>query len=312
MKTNIATKLADSFVIRDFSNVQTGTAMEPGVFCDDHAGWALTPIAPRPIVKWAGGKRQLLQILNTAAPPDHGRYFEPFLGGGALFFSRRPDRATVSDANPELVNCYLIVRDQINALMDDLATHKNDEKYFYSIRAKNPAEMSEVARAGRFIYLNKTCFNGLYRENSEGKFNCPFGRYLNPTILDRSNLIAVHSYLKNADIRILCRDYREVATDALAGDFVYFDPPYNPLTTTASFTKYLRSDFGEWQQRELAALFRELTRKGVLAMLSNSNTQLIHDLYRGFDIHPIKASRSINCKGTHRGRQMNEVIIRNY
>ena len=276
------------------------------------SGWSLTNLTPRPFIKWAGGKRQLLQILNNFAPQNHGRYFEPFLGGGALFFSRRPAHATVSDANPDLINCYMVVRDHLGDLIDSLERHKNEEKYFYSIRAKNPSELSDVARASRFIYLNKTCFNGLYRENSDGKFNTPFGRYANPTIIDRVNLQAVNNYLANADVKIICRDYHEVVNDAKAGDFIYFDPPYNPLTTTASFTKYFRNDFGEWQQRELASLFRELTRDGIFSILSNSNTRLIHELYQGFDIRPVEASRSINCKGGQRGRQANEVLIKNF
>lgn len=267
---------------------------------------------PRPFVKWVGGKRQLLDILQAAAPAKFGRYFEPFVGGGAFLFAQQPKKVTISDINAELINTYKTIRDDVDALIRSLRTHKNEERYFYATRGKDLSKLSDVQRASRFIYLNKTCFNGLYRENSSGQFNAPFGRYTNPNIADKDNLLAVNSYLRGGDIKIHCRDYRAVLNEAVAGDFIYFDPPYIPLTATASFTKYTGADFGALDQRELAAMFAELARKNVQVMLSNSNTPIIHDLYRGFKIQLVEASRAINCKGEKRGREPNEVLIRGY
>jgi len=267
---------------------------------------------PRPFVKWAGGKRQLLNILNASAPDNFGRYYEPFIGGGAFLFSQLPDSATISDANPELINCYQVIRDDVEALIRSLQQHKNEEEHFYFVRAKKPSKMTTVQRASRFIFLNKTCFNGLYRENKSGQFNAPFGRYEKPRIVDKENLRAISEYLQTYDVEIGCSDYQAVLSKAQSGDFVYFDPPYAPMTKTASFASYVKGGFGLEDQAELAKVFAELTRRGVLVMLSNSNTQIIHDLYKGFNIQTIHASRSINCKGGKRGKEANEVLVTNY
>lgn len=267
---------------------------------------------PRPFVKWVGGKRQLLGILHAAAPADFGRYFEPFIGGGAFLFSQLPDTATISDANPELINCYQMVRDDVEGLIRSLQTHKNEEAHFYAVRAKDLSKMSPVQRASRFIYLNKTCFNGLYRENLKGQFNAPFGRYPNPKIVDKENLRAISEYLQTFDVEINCSGYQDVLNKAQAGDFVYFDPPYAPMTKTASFAGYVKGGFGLQQQADLAKVFAQLTKKGVLVMLSNSNTPIIHELYEGFNIEVIHAARSINCKGGKRGKEANEVLVTNY
>ena len=267
---------------------------------------------PRPFVKWAGGKRQLLDILNAAAPNSFGRYYEPFIGGGAFLFSQLPDSATISDANPELINCYHVIRDDVEALIRSLWTHKNEEEHFYAVRAKDTSKMTTVQRASRFIYLNKTCFNGLYRENKSGQFNAPFGRYEKPRIVDTENLRAISEYLKASDVEIYCGDYQAVLNKAKLGDFVYFDPPYAPMTKTASFSSYVKGGFGLDDQAMLAKVFADLTKDGVLVMLSNSNTQVIHDLYKGFNIKTIHATRSINCKGGKRGKEANEVLVTNY
>lgn len=267
---------------------------------------------PRPFVKWVGGKRQLLDVLHAAAPSDFGRYFEPFIGGGAFLFSQLPDRANISDANAELINCYQVVRDDVEALIRSLRRHKNEEVHFYAVRAKKISKMTPVQRASRFIFLNKTCFNGLYRENKSGQFNTPFGRYEKPKIVDTENLLAISEYLQTYDVEINCSGYQTVLEKALPGDYVYFDPPYVPMTKTANFASYVKGGFGLKDQEELAATFAELTKKGVLVMLSNSNTQIIHDLYKDFNIQIIHAARSINCKGGKRGKEANEVLITNY
>jgi DNA adenine methylase len=267
---------------------------------------------PRPFVKWVGGKRQLLDILHAAAPDNFGRYYEPFIGGGAYLFSQLPDSATISDANLELVNCYQVIRDDVEALIRSLRTHKNEEEHFYAVRAKKIPTMTAVQRASRFIFLNKTCFNGLYRENKSGQFNSPFGRYPNPKIADTENLRAISEYLQTYDVEIKHSDYQFVLDKALPGDYVYFDPPYVPMTKTANFASYVKGGFGLHDQTELANVFTELTKKGVLVMLSNSNTQIIHDLYKDFNIQIIHAARSINCKGGKRGKEANEVLVTNY
>ncbi len=267
---------------------------------------------PRPFVKWVGGKRQLLNILGAAAPDKFKRYFEPFVGGGAFLFAQQPTHATISDVNAELINTYQVIRDDVEALLRSLRTHKNAAEHFYAVRGKDLAQMNPVQRASRFIYLNKTCFNGLYRENSRGHFNAPFGRYESPNFVDRENLLAVSKYFADNDVKIHHRSYQAVLNEAKAGDFVYFDPPYIPLSVTANFTSYTGRGFGEKDQRELAAVFAELSKKNVRVMLSNSNTPMIHELYKGFDIQLVEAARAINCKGGKRGREPNEVLVRGY
>lgn len=267
----------------------------------------------RPFVKWVGGKRQLLDVLTAAMPnPLTGRYFEPFIGGGALLFSQLPSRATISDINPELVNCYQVIRDDLDGLIRSLRRHKNTEEHFYFVRAKRPSTMTPLQRASRFIYLNKTCFNGLYRENKSGQFNAPYGRYANPRIVDVENLTAIHHYLSGNDVRIHHAGYQHVLDNAKAGDFIYLDPPYAPMSETANFTSYTKSGFGLEDQKELARVFAELSRRGVKVMQSNSNTEVIRELYKEFNIQTVYATRAINCKGNKRGKEANEVLITNY
>lgn len=268
--------------------------------------------APRPFIKWAGGKRQLLDILHAAAPKNFDSYYEPFIGGGALFFSLLPHSATISDVNPELINCYQVIRDDVEALIRSLQQHTNTAEHFYDVRAKDPANMTPIQRASRFIYLNKTCFNGLYRENRSGQFNVPFGRYVNPKIVDKENLLAISTYLQSSDVKINCDGYQAILNHAKPGDFVYFDPPYVPMTKTASFASYVKGGFSLDDQAELANVFAALSKQGVLVMLSNSNTPVIHELYKGFNIRTIHATRAINCKGGKRGKEANEVLVTNY
>ena len=267
---------------------------------------------PKPFVKWAGGKRQLLEVLLKNVPARFNTYIEPFVGGGALLFALLPDRAIIGDANCELMNAYSVIKDNVEELITSLERHRNDEDYYYEIRNLDPSTLSPVERASRFIYLNKTCYNGLYRENSRGVFNVPFGRYKNPKILDRDNLRAVSEFLNSSNVLILCQDYRETCKLANEGDFVYLDPPYHPISKTASFTKYSRHDFSAEDQKRLAEVFRELDRKGCYVMLSNSNTEFIKSLYRGYYIQELEASRAINCKGDGRRRKKIELLIKNY
>ncbi len=269
----------------------------------------LTGAKPKPFVKWAGGKKQIINELIARVPESYGRYYEPFVGGGALLFSLMPDKAVINDINEELINAYTVIRDNVEALINSLKRHKNTKEYYYFMRSMKPSD--PVERASRFIYLNKTCYNGLWRVNSKGEFNVPFGRYKNPNICDEENLRAVSEYLRTCDITILNTDYKEAIATAERGDFIYLDPPYAPSSPTASFTKYTRDGFGLEDQKELAEIFRSLDKKGCKVMLSNSNTEFVRNLYRGFNIEVVRANRYINCVADRR-KNHTELIIRNY
>lgn len=266
------------------------------------------------LVKWAGGKKQLLEQFKPLFPEKINRYFEPFVGGGAVAFFvlkyYKPRQATISDINGELVNLYIVVKNKPDELIETLKKLKklHSEETFYKIRAEDPKLLCEVDMAGRFIYLNKTCFNGLYRVNSKGGFNVPSGKHTNPSILMEDDLREVSQLLKNADIAKA--DFEEVLKHAQKGDFIYFDPPYYPLNK-ASFTKYAKGDFLEKEQEKLFEVFKELDKRGCLVMLSNSDTEFIKNLYKDFNIHFVRASRMINSKGSERGK-INEIVITNY
>jgi DNA adenine methylase len=264
--------------------------------------------APRPFLKWVGGKSQLLDQFRPLLPPVFGRYFEPFVGGAALFFERRPARALLSDVNEELIDCYRAVRDDVDGVINALQKHEYEREHYYAVREVDPRTLSLPARAARTIFLNKTGFNGLFRVNRSGKFNVPFGRYSNPNFRDVDNLRACSLALKHVDLQP--RDFKSVM-DAEPHDFVYFDPPYVPVSDTADFTSYAAGGFSWKEQEELAAVFKKLTRKGVYAMLSNSDTPAVRDLYAGFRIDEVFASRSVNSDGTRRGK-VAEVVVRNY
>ncbi|MBI5490704.1 MAG: DNA adenine methylase [Deltaproteobacteria bacterium] len=267
------------------------------------------PDAPRPFLKWAGGKGQLLEQYRPLFPRRFGRYHEPFVGGGAVFFHLRPPQATLSDDNADLIDCLLAVRDDLPAVIDALGRHRYEKEYYYAVRAQDPAALPLAERAARMIFLNRTCFNGLYRVNSKGGFNVPFGRYSNPTICDAPNLHACARALKQAQIER--GPFGSVLDRARRGDFVYFDPPYHPLSKTAYFTAYAKGGFREEDQRELARVFAELDRRGVLVMLSNSDTPLVRELYKGLRIVRVQATRSINSKGARRGA-ITELVVLNY
>jgi DNA adenine methylase len=272
----------------------------------------------RPFLKWAGSKKQLLAAFESLypAPKTIKGYHEPFLGSGAVFFRMRPRlgpcRISLSDNNAELINTFAAVRDQVDDVIRELAEHKaqHTQAHFYRIREKTPAELVTVAaRAARFIYLNKTCFNGLYRVNSRGLFNVPMGRYENPGILDEELLRDASREL--AGVALMTTHFRLVVTRARAKDFVYFDPPYDPVSDTAYFTSYTEGSFGQSDQEELAAIYRVLDARGCKLMLSNSDTQLIRRLYKGFDIRPLMARRAINVRADRRG-PVKEVVVLNY
>lgn len=272
----------------------------------------------KPFLKWAGGKRHLLDTILEHAPSEFGRYYEPFVGGGAVLFALQPERAVINDRSRELINCYRVLRNEqlTERLIATLAEHQNEETYYYRIRSQDRNDgfrrLSRVAKAARIIYLNKTCYNGLFRVNAQGQFNVPFGRYDDPKILDEELLQAVGRYLRESEVEIHCSDFARAVRTAQAGDFIYFDPPYHPVTDT-SFTGYDLSSFGEAEQRRLKRLFDRLTARGCYCMLSNSSTPLIHELYKDYAATTISVSapRAINSKASGRGR-VEEVLVMNY
>jgi DNA adenine methylase len=266
-----------------------------------------------PFLKWAGGKSRLLKTFDRYFPKNFKRYFEPFLGGGAVFFhlanKNRNLTAFVSDLNPELINCYEMVRDNKQALIASLKKHRNDKHHFYKIRSQDPKGLLPAQRASRLIFLNKTCFNGLYRVNSKGNFNVPFGKYKSPKIIDEPNLTACSRILNRATIS--CEPFDQIFFKARLEDFIYLDPPYQPISATSNFTGYTKGAFTLEDQKRLSELFRALSRRGCYLMLSNSDTPEIRALYKGFRFETVQASRAINCNGRRRGR-INELLILNY
>lgn len=268
-----------------------------------------------PFLKWVGGKRQLIGEIDPLLPNRISTYYEPFVGGGAVFLHRQPSKAVINDYNSELINVYETVRDNIDELILDLATHKNEPDYFYEIRALDREEgfdeLSKVKRASRVIYLNKTCFNGLYRVNRAGEFNTPYGRYKNPNIINEPVLRAVSEYLNNNDIKFKTGDFEEAVKGIRKGAFVYFDPPYDPVSKSSNFTGYVKGGFDDDEQIRLSQLCHKLNSKGIKFLLSNSATPFIKDLYKDFNIIEVGATRSINSVGNKRGEVM-EVLVRNY
>jgi DNA adenine methylase len=265
----------------------------------------------RPFIKWAGGKSRLLPILSRHFPQRENirGYFEPFLGGAAVFFHLGHPRSFLSDGNRDLVELYQVVQREVEGLIQSLRIHTYDRDYYYHIRSQDPAALTPVQRAARLIFLNKTCFNGLYRVNSRGQFNVPFGRYRNPLICDAPGLRAANAALQCAEISI--GDFESVLDRAGRGDFVYFDPPYHPVNRTSNFTSYTTVRFDEREQRRLAGVFSRLAERGCFAMLSNSDTPLIRDLYQRFNIRTIRADRAINSRPEGRGK-ITELLILNY
>ncbi len=266
-------------------------------------------------VKWVGGKKQLLSQFEKFFPNQINRYFEPFVGGGAVAFhilnNYKPKEVYLFDINEELINCYNQIKNNPSQLISKLQEHKikHNEEYFYHVRNQNPKQLNELDKASRFIYLNKTCFNGLYRVNSKGGFNVPMGKYKNPLISPKDDITQINSLLQKTNIK--CASFKEVLKFAKKGDFVYFDPPYYPLKKGASFTTYTKDNFLEKEQIELSEVFKKLDKKGCKVMLSNSDTELIKSLYKDYNVSFVKATRMINCNGQNRGK-INEVVITNY
>jgi len=267
-------------------------------------------LSPRPFLKWAGGKGRLLSQYEPFLPQAIDTYYEPFLGGGAVFFhlAGRAKQAVLGDINPELVNVYCCVRDQVETLIRHLRNHQrwHSPDYYYQVRQQQTLPLA-VERAARLLYLNKTCYNGLYRENSQGHFNVPVGKYKNPAICDASLLRAASAALQIADIQTF--SFETLLERSLAPrDFVYFDPPYHPISATSSFTGYSRYGFTSEDQERLAAVFRTLAAQGQRVMLSNSDCEFIRELYQGFTLHPILAARAINSRAGRRGK-IGELLI---
>ena len=278
-------------------------------------GKAVEEIHPKitPFVKWAGGKRQLLDDLAKFFPKKYERYVEPFVGGGIMYLALQPQRAILGDTNEELMNCYMVVKEHLDELIEALLQyqqHVSDKDYYYSVRGQDPRSLTSVARAARFMYLNKTCYNGLYRVNRKGDFNVPFGkRERAPQLFNGDNLKAISRLLQTAEL--VAGDFEEIASQACAGDFVYFDPPYHRLSDKHSFTSYSINDFGEDDHKRLAQVFQQLDSNRCTVLLTNSDTPLVRNLYSGYVIEPVMTNRMINCKGSGRGN-FPELIISNH
>jgi DNA adenine methylase len=274
---------------------------------------------PKPFVKWAGGKRQLISVIDKHIPLEFGTYFEPFLGGGAVLLhllGKNPSmKCKVSDLNSDLVLAYITIRDKVNDLISSLENHaknyhKNPDSYYYSIRASEPK--SQIDKVSRLLFLNRTCFNGLYRVNSKGKFNVPMGRYANPNIVNAENLVVVSHILQSKKIQISCRDFTAVLADAKKGDFVYFDPPYQPVSETANFTSYTNRDFTYADLEKLVQVSEKLSDKGCKVLHSNSNTKEVRDLFsKDWKVIEVEANRAINSDSAKRTGQK-ELLVKNY
>jgi len=275
---------------------------------------AETPLfRPRPFLKWAGGKGSLLSEILRRVPENFDRYVEPFLGGGAVFFALAPKRALLSDLNEELINTFTMVRNHPEDLLEHLRSHKHSRKYFSNLRDLDRSSdywtRNSIEKASRLIYLNKTCFNGLYRVNSRGEFNVPFGDYKNPNFADTENIHACSQALQHVDLR--SGPFENLEADIRKGDFVYFDPPYVPLNASSNFESYTKDGFGPENQQRLADFCRRLDAKGISFMLSNSDTSFVRELFSAFQIEVVQAARAINSKSERRGK-VSEVIVRNY
>ena len=273
----------------------------------------------KPFVKWAGGKRQIIDKLLKLVPVEYDTYYEPFVGGGALLFELSPKEAVINDSNKELMNVYKTISSDkgYEETLKLLNTYekKHDEAFYYKIRNLDKdkekfAKLNDYERAARTIYLNKACFNGLYRVNSKGEFNVPFNKKLKINTYDGQNMTLAYVYFQTNKITMLSTDFEEAVKDAKKGDFIYFDPPYDSENDD-TFNSYTEEGFGKEEQRRLARVYKELSDRGCYVMLSNHNTTLINELYNEFNIHVIRAKRNINSKGEKRGK-VEEVIITNY
>lgn len=269
----------------------------------------------QPVLKWAGGKRQLLPEIKKLIPNGFRTYYEPFLGGGAVLFFLQPRHAIVNDNNAELINMYIVIRDNVDELIQDLKKHHNESDYFYKIRELDRTskynDLNPIQKASRLIYLNKTCYNGLFRVNKNGEFNAPFGRYKNPNIVNEIVLRAVSNYLNENHVEFLNVDFEQAVTGSRRTSFIYFDPPYYPISDSSNFTGYTLDGFTKDDQIRLKNLCDMLNNRGVRWLLSNSSSPFIIDLYRDYHIDYVIANRKINSNVDGRG-EVKEVLIRNY
>lgn len=269
----------------------------------------------KPVLKWVGGKRQLLITILKLLPSDLNsyKYYEPFIGGGAILFYKKPLNGVISDVNEELINLYNVIKYNVYELIDDLYNYENDKNFYYQIRCMDRdkeiySKLSDIKKASRMIYLNKTCFRGLYRVNSKNQFNVPYGNYKNPKIIDKENLLNMSKYLNDNNIKILHSDFEDVLNDISEKSFVYLDPPYDPVSKTSSFTNYTCNGFDKDSQIRLKRVCDKLNKRGIKFLLSNSDTEFINKLYSDYTIKKIKARRLINIKNNN----INEVLIYNY
>ena len=269
-----------------------------------------------PVVKWVGGKRQLLPQILPLIPKRMTAYCEPFLGGGAVLFALQPKRALVNDLNQDLITVYRVIKEDANALIEHLSRHENTPEYFYRIRDLDRdkeayAALSDVEKASRLLYLNKTCYNGLFRVNASGAFNSPYGHYRRPNIVNEQIIRGVSRYFNSCDITFFSGDFASVLEQVPKGGFVYLDPPYDPVSDTASFTGYNRGGFGREEQVRLKECCDALTARGVKFLLSNSATPFIRELYGSYRVSIVQARRAVNSVASRRGA-IEEVLVRNY
>ena len=271
----------------------------------------------QPFTKWTGGKRQLLPTIKKLMPESYNHYYEPFIGGGALFFDLAPKKAVINDYNAELINCYQQIKENPNELIELLKVHKenNSKEYYLELRSVDRDDrinkMSDVQRAARVLYMLRVDFNGLYRVNSKNQFNVPYGKYKNPKIVDEELISAISTYLRSNQIEIRAGDFEDALLDVQKGDFIYFDPPYIPLSETSAFTSYTHEGFSYDDQVRLRDVFKKLSEKGAYVMLSNSSSPLVEELYQDFNIHYVDATRTNGAKSSSRGK-ISEIIVTNY
>ena len=270
-----------------------------------------------PFLKWVGGKRQLMPSIVELLPKNikELNYVEPFIGGGAVLFNLQPKNAIINDFNTELINVYETIKNNLPELITDLKKHENNPEYFYQIRGLDRTDkfkkLTSIERASRIIYLNKTCFNGLYRVNNAGEFNAPFGRYNNPNIVNEPTLKAVNKYLNSNNIILRNGDYADILTEVNENSFVYLDPPYHPISENSNFTGYVQGGWNIFDQIRLREFCDQLNERGIKFLLSNSSAPLIKDQYENYTIKTVKANRAINSNGADRG-EVDEFLIRNY
>ena len=269
-----------------------------------------------PVLKWVGGKRQLIDTFSPLLPKKITSYCEPFVGGGALLFHLQPNVATINDINEELIGVYAVIKDHVDELIEELKKYRNDPEFFYSVREwdrdiEKYKSLSDIEKAARILYLNKTCYNGLYRVNNAGEFNTPFGHYRNPNIVNEPVMRAVSAYFNGAKVNFSALDYAETLSRVKKGTFVYLDPPYDPVSDTSNFTGYVKGGFSKEEQIRLRQCCDELDNRGIKFMLSNSATKFIMEQYSDYNITVVKARRAVNSNGSKRG-DVDEVVVRNY